>query len=167
MGEQTSTAVAGEQNDEQVQEKVKEFAPITSQADFDKAIQDRIARERAKIPADYNDLKAKATEFEKWQESQKTEAEKQAERLAEIERENAELRTGKIRAEVAAAKGVPVELLSGDTKEALEASADALIAFRGEQASGPYVPAEGKTPAALALNGDGIEATLRQKLGIS
>ena len=147
MAEQeTNTAVAGD-NNEQGKEESKEFEAITSQEDFDKAIQARIARERAKIPTDYDELKAKAAKLAEIEESTKTEAQKQADRLAEIERENAELKTGKLRAEVAAAKGVPAELLSGNTKEELEAMADALIAFRGEQqAARLHIPGEGKSP---------------------
>ena len=100
------------------------------------------------------------------EEANKTEAEKNAERLAAAEKRAAELETKALRAEVANAKGVPAALLTGSTQEELEAAADALIAFRGETATGPYVPAEGKSPQALALNGDGIEQALRQKLGI-
>lgn len=168
MSEQTSTAVAGEQNNEQGQESKSDFQAITSQEEFDKAIQARIARERAKIPTDYDDLKAKAAEFEKWQESQKTEAEKQAERLAEIERENAELKVGKTRAEVAAAKGVPAELLSGSTQAELEAAADALIAFRGEQKQAPSSPAIGRAngdATTTATPGDLFAAHLANQLG--
>ena len=141
-----TTAPAGEQNEQQEQEPVEEFKAITSQEDFDKAIQSRIARERAKF-ADYDDVKAKADKLIEIENANKTEAQKQAERTAELERENAELKAGKTRAEVAAAKGVPSELLSGSTKEELEASADALIKFRGEQGSKPlHVPNEGKSP---------------------
>lgn len=101
-----------------------------------------------------------------FEDAQKTESERQAERLAEIERENAELKTAKTRAEVAAAKGVPVGLLSGTTQEELEASADALIAFKGEpQQQRLHVPQEGSAPE-LALNGDGIEQSLKHALGI-
>lgn len=92
-----------------------------------------------------------------FEDAQKTEAEKQAERLAEFERENAELKSAKTRAEVAAAKGVPANLLSGSTQEELEASADALIAFKGEaQPQKLIVPNEGKTPGGVA----GIESDL-------
>lgn len=83
---------------------------------------------RAAAEKQAKDALAKVKAFE---DAQKTEAERQAERFAEIERENAELKSAKTRAEVAAAKGVPAELLSGGTQEELEASADALIAFKG------------------------------------
>ncbi|MBF4613755.1 hypothetical protein [Curtobacterium sp. VKM Ac-1376] len=104
------------------------------------------------------------------EEANKTEAERTAERLAALERENADLKSGKTRAEVAAAKGVPAGLLSGSTQEELEAAADALIAFRGAQTSEDkatlVIPDEGGHPN-LALNGDGLESALRKALGIS
>lgn len=80
------------------------------------------------------------------EESQKTEAQKAQEALEQAQRELAETRLQAARAEVAASKGVPVELLSGGTREELEAAADALIAFRGEPAKGPVIPTQGKTP---------------------
>lgn len=51
------------------------FTPPASQADLDKIIQDRIARERNKF-ADYDSLKAKATEYDQFKESSKTEQQK-------------------------------------------------------------------------------------------
>lgn len=150
MSEQTETAVTAGEN-EQGQEAAKSFEAITSQEDFDKAIQARIARERAKIPADYDDLKAKATEFEQWQESQKTEAQKAADRLAAAEKQVAEYQAKATRAEVAAAKGIPLDLLNlltGSTPEELEASADALIKYRGDTGgNGLRIPSEGNSPA--------------------
>jgi hypothetical protein len=67
------------------------------------------------------------------EEAQKTEAQKAQERLDAAEKRAAELELRSIRAEVAAAKGVPANLLAGTTQEELEASADELIKFRGEQ----------------------------------
>lgn len=88
-----------------------------------------------------------------FEDAQKTEAQKAEERLAEIVRENAELKTAKLRADVAEAKSdpakgivIPAALLTGSTQEELEASADALIAFKGTQSSRLFVPNEGKTP---------------------
>lgn len=101
------------------------------------------------------------------EEAQKTEAQKAQERLEAAEKRAAELELKAARAEVAAAKGVPAGLLSGDTVADLEASADALIAFRGEQpVQKLHVPNEGKSPT-LALNGDGLEDSLRKALGIN
>jgi len=144
---QASTAAAGEQNNEQGKEEPKSFEAITSQEDFDKAIQTRIARERAKIPTDYDDLKAKAEKYADWEESQKTESQKANDRAETAEKRAAELETRTTRAEVSAAKGVPAELLSGSTQEQLEASADALIKFQGEkQATRLHIPNEGNSP---------------------
>jgi hypothetical protein len=126
-----NTAVAGEHTDDT--ESESQFKAPASQEELDRIIQARVARERKNIPTDYEELKAKAQKFAEWEEANKTEAQRTAERLAEIERENAELKSGKLRAEVANAKGVPAALLTGSTAEELEAAADALIAFRGEQ----------------------------------
>lgn len=105
------------------------------------------------------DALAKVKAFE---DAQKTEAEKQAERLAEFERENAELKSAKTRAEVAAAKGVPAALLSGGSQAELEASADALIAFRGEvQPQKLIVPNEGSSPSSAGVaDGDWLRAAV-------
>ncbi|MCW4458180.1 hypothetical protein [Microbacterium sp. MPKO10] len=80
------------------------------------------------------------------EESQKTEAERAAERLAAAEKRAAELEAKATRAEVAAAKGVPTDLLKGSTKEELEKYADELIKFKGDSGSRLHVPNEGKTP---------------------
>ena len=100
------------------------------------------------------------------EEAQKTEAQKAQERLEAAEKRAAELELRAARAEVAATKGVPANLLTGSTQEELEASADALLAFRGEQEPQKLiVPNEGKS-SDLPLNSDGLELSLKQALGI-
>lgn len=141
MPEQTAPTEGTEETNEQG----STFEPIASQEALDKIVQTRIARERAKF-ADYNEIKAKADKLAQFEESQKTEAQKSQERLEAAEKRAAELESKATRAEVAAAKGVPVALLSGSTQEELEAAADALIAFKGEQPTGPVIPNQGKTP---------------------
>lgn len=81
------------------------------------------------------------------EDAQKSEAQKQQEALEKAQRELAELTVAKTRAEVAAAKGVPAELLTGGTQEELEAAADALIAWRGAAPKGAVVHGEGKEPS--------------------
>ncbi|GAA1148471.1 hypothetical protein GCM10009651_36410 [Microbacterium natoriense] len=164
MSEQTGvTNVTGESN-EQGKEASKEFQAITSQEDFDAAIQARIARERAKFP-DYDELKAKAEKFAEWENSQKTEAEKQKEALEVARRELAEARLVATRAQVAASKGVPAELLSGSTQEELEASASALIAFKGQQADPRLVvPTEGRTVTPGSSTADQFASFIGDKL---
>lgn len=153
MAEETAQTTGTEETNEQGADAAKEFQAITSQEDFDKAIQARIARERAKIPADYDELKTAKAELDKIRESQKTDAEKAQERLDAAEKRAAELELKATRAEVAAAKGVPAVLLSGSTQEELEAAADALIAFKGAQAKGPVIPSQGSAPT-TAVAGD-------------
>ena len=133
------TANAGEQNSHQ-------FEAITSQEDLDRIIQTRLERERKKF-ADYDDAKAAQARLAELEEANKTAEQKQQEALAKAERELEELRTAKARAEVAAAKGVPADLLTGSTVEELEAAADALIKFRETATDQRYAaPNEGKTP---------------------
>lgn len=129
------TADAGEHTEQSAEESFK--APA-SQEELDRIIQARVARERKNIPTDYEELKAKAQKFAEWEEANKTEVQKSADRLAAAEKRATELEAKAIRAEVAAAKGVPSALLTGSTVEELEAAADALIAFRGEsKVTGP------------------------------
>jgi septal ring factor EnvC (AmiA/AmiB activator) len=127
-----NTAVAGEQpNAEQV---AKGFAPIESQEDFDKRIQERIARERAKF-GDYDDLKKAAERLAAIEDRDKSELDKANERAAAAERkaQEAEERVAAKDREVlvervSAAKKVPAKYLSGSTVEELEASADGFLA---------------------------------------
>lgn len=128
---------------------------------------EREARKAAEKAA--ADALAKVKEFE---DRDKTESEKQAERLAEIERENAELRSAKTRAEVAEAKSdpakgiiIPAALLSGSTQEELEASADALIAFKGTQTQRLVIPNEGKSPTTTGGPGTEFADFLNSQLG--
>lgn len=161
MAEETAQTTGTEETNGQGTE-AKEFQAITSQEDFDKAIQARIARERAKF-AGYEEGQAALAKLAELEESQKTEAQKTQERLDAAEKRAAELELKATRAEVAASKGVPVELLSGSTQEELEASADALIAFRGEPAKGPVIPGQGEAPKAAP---DSKAAAFGQALGI-
>lgn len=95
---------------------------------------------------------AKVKEFE---DRDKSETQKQQEALAEAQAKLAELTVAKTRAEVAAAKGVPAALLTGSTQEELEASADALIAFKGEpDPQRLVIPGEGKAPSHTKTTAD-------------
>jgi hypothetical protein len=104
-----------------------DFEPIVSEEQLEKRIGARLARERAKY-SDYSDLKSKAAEFDKLQEATKTEAQKVAERITQLEKELESERFNTVRSKVASEKGVPAHRISGATPEELEASADAYIA---------------------------------------
>lgn len=122
------TADAGEHTDN----VSDEFKAPASQEELDRIIQGRLDRERKRF-ADYDEFKAKAGKLAEIEAANQTEAEKVQARLDAAEKRAVELESKALRAEVAAAKGVPVALLTGSTQEELETAADALIAFRGEQ----------------------------------
>ena len=75
----------------------------------------------------------KARLYDEAQEQGKSELQKAQEAAAKAEARAAALESKVLRAQVAAAKGVDADLLSGSTLEELEASADRLLAWRGAQ----------------------------------
>lgn len=75
----------------------------------------------------------KARLFDEHEEQGKTELQKALDKAAQAEARVKALEVQAVRAQVAAAKGVDVDLLSGSTLEELEASADRLLAWRGAQ----------------------------------
>lgn len=103
------------------------------------------------------------------EESQKTEAQKAQDALSKAQKELTEERTARVRAEVAAAKGVPASLLTGTTQEELEASADDLIKFKGVAAEpSPFPkadPSQGARGSAIGgTNADRFASFLGEKL---
>ena len=79
-------------------------------------------------------MQAKVAEFEQ---RDMSEAEKQAAKLTQLQQENARLQADMLKAQVAAAKGVPADLLAGATEDDLNAAADRLLAFRGTPTPAP------------------------------
>jgi hypothetical protein len=67
-----------------------------------------------------------------------------------------------LRAEVASAKGVPAALLTGTTQEELEASADAMLAFKGKTPTAPS--SDGAGNVGTPLNGGLIQITSHDEL---
>lgn len=115
------------------------FTPPASQEELDRIIGQRLARAEAKY-AGFEDIKARAEKFDAMEEQNKTDLQKALDRAAAAEALAADASAKALRSDVAAAKNVPVDLLSGATKEELEAAADRLLAFRGEQTPGPKAP---------------------------
>jgi len=117
--------------------------------------------------------KTAADRLAELEEANKTAEQKAQERLAAAEKRAADLEARATKSEVAGAAGIPADLLDGPASSSpddLKAYADKLIAFKGvaaEPQPGPYVPAEGRRPQALALNGDGLEDALRNALKIN
>ncbi|WP_313277732.1 hypothetical protein [Timonella senegalensis] len=104
--------------------------------------------ERAKENAE------KAKKFDELEEASKTEQQKRDEHIANLEKENAALKSQSLRSQVASEKGVPAELLSGSTQEELEESADALLAYRGETtAKAPKADGQGEQGGTVSKGG--------------
>jgi hypothetical protein len=118
------------------------------------------------------ELKAKAQRLDEFEEAQKSEAEKAAERLTQAEQRAAEAEAKALRREVALEHGLSsgdAELLDNLTDEgAMRRLAERLAAVNEDKRKqGNHVPNEGAgSNGTPALNGDGIERALRQKLGI-
>lgn len=115
-----------------------EPAPTTfSQADVDRIVAERLTRERGKF-ADYDQLKTKASEFDKLAEAQKTEVQKTTERLTAAERKAADAELAALKLDVALEKAPDgmsaaqvrklARRLSGTSKEELEADAAEMFA---------------------------------------
>lgn len=125
---ETTTAADGTTTDTTTQGGGSAWTPPASQEDFDRIITERLNRERSKF-ADYPDLKAKASQFDQLTESQKTEAQKQADALKATE-----TRATAAEAELARAKAAlkykledeDLELLGSGTPEEIDARAKRL-----------------------------------------
>jgi vacuolar-type H+-ATPase subunit I/STV1 len=112
-----------------------------TQAELDRIINERLQRDRAKY-ADYEALKEKAGKFDQLEENQKSELQKATDRAASLQAELDKLKKANevrvIREKVAAAKKVPVGLLTGDSEEACTQQADAILAFAGQSGQTGY-----------------------------
>lgn len=74
------------------EESTDTFTPPASQADLDRIVEQRLARERSKF-ADYDDLKAKAAKFDEADAAAKSELQKALDAIAERDTKLAELPT--------------------------------------------------------------------------
>lgn len=113
-------------------------------------------------------LRLKLKQFE---DAQKTESERLAERAVEAEKAAAAHARELAKYKVAAATSVPADLLAGEDEESMAVFATRLLAWREQTA-----PTAGRPPAdvgqgvrtnPLALNGDPLLRDLKAKLGIA
>lgn len=118
-----------------------------TQAELNAIVSDRLAREREKYVG-FDEFKAKAEKFDAAEDAAKSDLEKAKEQadkykaeLDAIKREN-EVRDA--RNKVATEKGIPTNLLTGNTEEECAAQADAILAWRGEQPKYPNVKDAGE-----------------------
>lgn len=110
---------------------VQQESRTFTQDEVNSIIADRLTRERAKY-ADYDDLKAKAQQFDT------TKAQLDALNAANAQRD--------MKARVSAATGVPVELLTADTEEACTAQAQAIAAYAKPVNRYPVIHDGGELP---------------------
>ncbi|HZN75888.1 MAG TPA: hypothetical protein VFC00_30020 [Micromonosporaceae bacterium] len=113
-----------------------------SQADVDRIVRERLAREREKF-SDYDDLKARAAEGDK----NKTALERVLEKVSGLEERATKAERAALRSEVATAKKLPAWMakrLTGDTREALESDADEMLAaLKAEAGEGKGTEGDG------------------------
>lgn len=79
----------------------------------------------------------KARRFDELEEANKSELQKAQDALTAANQRAAEAEAARLRSDIARTKNVPVELLTASDETSLEAQADALLAFRGQQPQAP------------------------------
>lgn len=123
-------------------------AKTFTQDELNALIGDRLKKEREKF-ADYEELKKKASEFDKAEDAKKTELQKAQEALdtmtAERDRLLREKSVAEIRANVAKETGVPANLLTAETEEEAKAQAEAILAFKGNGSGYHYAGDSGES----------------------
>lgn len=131
MAENTNNT-ANEQATANQQQAGEQEKRTFTQEEMNAIIQDRLKRETAKY-SDYEDLKAKATEYDKVQEAGKSELQKATEKATELQKQLDALKNENslrdIRDKVAKETGVPASLLSGNTEDECKEQAKAILAF--------------------------------------
>ena len=131
-------------------------ASTFSQEDVDRIVNDRLARERKKYEG-FDDLKAKAEQFE----TAASERDALAQKVAEFE---AKEQRATLAAEISEATGVPAAALRGDTREELEAHAAQLKSLLPTTA--PAIPGAAQKPSSPAPV-DPARDTVRKLFGTS
>lgn len=136
----------------------EEFQPITSQEELNKRIGERIAGVKKKY-ADYDELRSKATEFDKLQEASKSETQKRDERISALEKELLNER----RKTFAATERVPVSAVTGDTPEEWKANVEELLAWRAAEEQPPEKPTKTTSSVTLKSGATGQDSRMDPK----
>lgn len=113
------------------QAESKPYEAPATQADLDRIVESRLARERAKF-ADYDELKGKASKYDEAEQANKTELQRAQEAAAAAEKRATDAEGALLRAKVAnrAGKVLPPSLaarLVGSNEAELEADADRML----------------------------------------
>lgn len=153
--------------------EMAEFVPITTQAEFDAAIGERLKREReslAKKYSDYDGLKAKVESYEQQIGRMTQAADEAAQKYAGFDRQMADMQakikgyeTASVKTRIAHEIGLPYELagrLSGDDEDAIRKDAEALSKLVGERRPPRTPPLRDSEPPEK----DGKKAAMRALL---
>jgi len=123
--------------------KADDWKAPASQAELDQIIGARLARNDAKF-ADYDDLKAKASEFDKAQDAQKTETQRTADALAALQSKvdayESKEQVTSWATEITKDSAVPASALRGTTREDLDAHFKELEALIPNGSAPPRAP---------------------------
>lgn len=128
-----------------------EFKAITTQDELNEALKVRLDRERAKF-ADYKDVKAKAARLDEIENANRTEAEKHAARVLELETELTNTRAESMRLRIATEHGITDSddislFLTGTDEETLTKQAKRLADREADRTNnGNHAPREGAVP---------------------
>lgn len=138
MSEATGAVTEGAKEATEGADQAKE-SQLVPQADVDRIVKERVARERAKY-SDYDELKAKAAGSQTLEE-----------RLASLEGELTAARTIALRSDIAAKHGLSAEdrdlFLTGTDESTLNAQAQRLAEREADRKKqGNFAPKEGTTP---------------------
>lgn len=119
-----------------------------------KAEAEKLKAESRKWESRAKDNAKAAQRLAEFEEAQKTELQKAAERAEKAEKQLQQLESERQiagwKAEVADATGIPVAALRGSTREELQAHADELKPLLDQSRRGPYVPTPGDMPTTPA-----------------
>lgn len=127
-----------------------------SQNDVDAMIEARLDRERKKF-ADYDDLKAKAEQFDRLQADGLSETDKLKAQLEAIQAERETFKAEALRSKIALEVGVPADLqnfLTGSDEEEVRAAAKTLVEHLGNGSKGPRVSGIADTPKNKSVDED-------------
>lgn len=155
---------------------MSEFKAITTQEEFDKAVQARIAREQetmAKKYADYDELKAQKAELENEvgalkatiEESSKT-AQTHESTVSELNAKIAGYETAQLRTRIAIQNGLPLDLaerLVGDDEASIKADAERLAGFVSNKQTPPPLKT---TEPTIGDGKDGAYKSLLENLNL-
>lgn len=163
MSENTESVAATETESSTTEQEAEQQTPKpTDTVEFWKSKareQERRAKENADAAKRLADIEA----------ANLTESEKSTRRIAELESQLSQRELLAVKQRVALNKGLPAELvdrLQGATEEELSDDADALLALVKAPTSPKPDLSQGARGGAVALNSDGLEQALRQKLGL-